>query len=103
MSMNALEAYYRERARAPAAESYTRELLDGGTKKCAKKLGEEVVEAIIAAMTESGERLVAELADVEYHLVVLLMSRGLTFAMVEEELQRRRAKSGLEEKASRQS
>ena len=66
-----------------------------------KKLGEELIETVIAATGESDERLVSEAADVVYHLVVLLLSRKLSFAMVEEELQRREGKSGLAEKAAR--
>jgi phosphoribosyl-ATP pyrophosphohydrolase len=76
-------------------------LLDKGTAKCAKKFGEEAIEAAIAAVAESDERLIAESADVLYHLLVLLMSRGLSVAAVEKELQRREGQSGLAEKAAR--
>lgn len=103
MSLNLLEARLRERAKAPPTESYTRQLLDKGTVKCAKKLGEEAVELIIASVSEGDERVVAECADVIYHMLVMLLSRGLSFSLVEEELQRREGKSGLQEKASRQS
>jgi phosphoribosyl-AMP cyclohydrolase / phosphoribosyl-ATP pyrophosphohydrolase len=99
--IRALEVRLNERAKASPQESYTRQLLDKGVGKCAKKFGEEALEAVIAAVGESDERLIAESADVMYHLLVLLMSRGLSFAAVEVELQRREDKSGLAEKASR--
>jgi len=100
-SLRLLEQRLRERAKAPATESYTRQLLNKGTARCAKKLGEESVEAVIAAVVESDERLIAECADVVYHLLVLLLSRDLSFSSVEEELQRRERRSGLQEKALR--
>ena len=96
-----LEVRLGERAKASAQESYTRKLLDKGVGGCAKKLGEEAVEVIIAATSEDDTRLVAESADMMYHLLVLLMSRGLNFTAVEEELHRREAQSGLAEKAGR--
>ena len=61
------------RAPRPApSESYTRKLLDKGVAQCAKKFGEEAVETVIAAVGEDRERLIAEAADVLYHLLVLL-------------------------------
>ena len=96
-----LEHRLKKRAKASPEESYTRQLLDKGTAKCAKKFGEEAVETAMAAVAESDERLIAESADVMYHLLVLLMSRGLSFAAVEAELQRREGQSGLAEKAAR--
>ena len=56
--------------------SYTRKLLDRGVDHCAKKLGEEAVEAAIAAVAEDREGLVREAADVLYHLLVVLHVRG---------------------------
>jgi phosphoribosyl-ATP pyrophosphohydrolase len=91
-----------ERARASGEESYTRKLLDKGIAHIAKKLGEEGVETAIAAVAEDRERLIAEAADLLYHLVVLLEARGVTLAEVEAALATRTGKSGLEEKASRQ-
>ncbi len=100
-NLGVLEHRLKQRAKASATESYTRQLLDKGTAKCAKKFGEEAVETVMAAVAESGERLVAESADVVYHLLVLLISRGLTFEMVEKELRRREGQSGLAEKSTR--
>ena len=96
-----LEQRVRARAQAPGESSYTRQLLDKGVAHCAKKFGEEAVEAVLAAVGEDRERLIAESADTLYHLLVLLEARGVTLAEVEALLETRTKKSGLEEKASR--
>ncbi|MGB7259650.1 MAG: phosphoribosyl-ATP diphosphatase [Pseudolabrys sp.] len=96
-----LEKRVHERANASAAESYTRTLLDKGVAHCAKKLGEEAVETTIAAVQEDKGRLIAESADLLYHLLVVLTARGVTLAEVEAVLEKRTAQSGHEEKASR--
>jgi phosphoribosyl-ATP pyrophosphohydrolase len=96
-----LEKRIQERASASADKSYTRQLLDKGVAHCAKKFGEEAVEAVIAAIGEDKERMTGEAADVLYHLLVLLEARGVTLAEVEALLETRTKKSGLEEKASR--
>ena len=96
-----LEQRIHDRAKAPTEESYTRKLLDKGAAQCAKKFGEEAVEAVLAAVSEDRECLTAEAADVLYHLLVLLHSRDVTLAEVEALLESRTKKSGLEEKASR--
>ena len=96
-----LEQRINSRASASAEESYTRKLLDKGVAQCAKKFGEEAVEAVIAAAGEDRERLIGEAADVFYHLLVMLHARGVTLAEVEQLLETRTKKSGLEEKASR--
>src|SRR5437660_9781952 len=89
------------RAASSGEASYTKKLLDKGAEHCAKKFGEEAVEAVIAAITNDRAHLVAESADVIYHLLVLLKSRGVTLDDVEAALAQRTSKSGLEEKASR--
>jgi phosphoribosyl-ATP pyrophosphohydrolase len=81
--------------------SYTRKLLDRGVAHCAKKLGEEAIETALAAVGEERERLIAEAADLVYHLVVVLHARGVALAEVEAALAARIGQSGLEEKASR--
>jgi phosphoribosyl-ATP pyrophosphohydrolase/phosphoribosyl-AMP cyclohydrolase len=78
-----------DRAERRPAGSYTAELLDAGTGACARKVGEEAVELAVAALDESDERVVEEAADVIYHLYVLLASRGIDLAQVEDELSRR--------------
>lgn len=84
-----------------AEVSYTGTLISAGTQKCAKKFGEEAVEAVIAATSGNNLELVKETADVLYHLLVMLRSEGVMLEDVMMELQRRTAQSGLEEKASR--
>ena len=96
-----LEQRVKERAKASADVSYTRRLLDKGVSHCAKKFGEEAIEAVMAAVGEDRERLIGEAADTLYHLLVLLEARGVKLAEVEALLETRTKKSGLEEKASR--
>jgi phosphoribosyl-ATP pyrophosphohydrolase len=96
-----LAARVKERAQAGAGTSYTRSLLDKGVAHCAKKLGEEAIETALAAVGEDRERLVAEAADLLYHLLVVLEARGVALAEVEAALAQRTAQSGLEEKAAR--
>ena len=96
-----LEKRVQARASESAEVSYTRKLLDRGVDHCAKKLGEEAVEAAIAAVGDDRQGLVREAADVLYHLLVLLHARGITLDEVEAELGARSRQSGLEEKASR--
>ncbi len=102
-TLHDLEKRVQERARESAEVSYTRKLLDRGVAQCAKKLGEEAVEAAIAALSEDKQRVVAEAADVLYHLLVVLHARGITLDEVEAELGTRTRQSGLDEKASRKS
>lgn len=89
------------RARAAPSESYTAKLLSGGPAKPAKKLGEEAVEAAIAAVQGDRAGLVTEAADVLYHLVVVLKAGGIDLDEVMAELERRTAQSGIAEKAAR--
>ena len=96
-----LEKRVRERAQASAAESYTRSLIDKGVAHCAKKLGEEAIETGLAAVQEDKGRLIAEAADLLYHLLVLLEARGVSLDEVEAALEKRTAQTGHEEKASR--
>lgn len=91
----------RSRRDDTAAKSYTRQLLDGGPAKCAKKFGEEAVEAVIAAVHQDDAALRAEAADVLYHLLVVLEVRNVALADVLAVLEGRMGTSGLAEKASR--
>ncbi len=96
-----LEKRVHERAKVSAKDSYTRALIDKGVAHCAKKLNEEAFEAGMAAVQETKRRLIAESADLLYHLLVLLKARGVTLAKVEAELAKRTKRSGHAEKASR--
>jgi phosphoribosyl-ATP pyrophosphohydrolase len=98
-----LTATIASRRSASAENSYTKSLLEKGVGACARKMGEEAVETIIAALSEDNGKLCAEAADLIYHLLVLLEARNLPFEAVLEELDRRTSQSGLAEKASRNS
>lgn len=89
------------RSAAVTGASYTRQLLDAGPIGCAKKLGEEAIETVIAGAGETEEKLKEEAADLLYHLLVLLESRSVSFDDVLRVLERRGGTSGLEEKAGR--
>ena len=86
---------------ALADTSYTRQLLDAGPARCARKLGEEAVETVIAAISQGPDELRAEAADLLYHLLVLLEARGVRLADVLTTLESRMGQSGLAEKAAR--
>ncbi len=81
--------------------SWTARLLLGPKEKTIEKFGEEAIEAIVAAGTGRRDRLVAESADVLYHLLVMLAAHEISFGDVISELERREGLSGVAEKASR--
>jgi len=78
-----------ERAQSRPEGSYTAKLLAEGVPAVARKVGEEAVEVMVAALSESDERVVSEAADLVYHLYVLLAARNLDIAALEDELARR--------------
>jgi phosphoribosyl-ATP pyrophosphohydrolase len=96
-----LAATIKARRSETADKSYTRQLLDAGPERCAKKFGEEAVEAVLAGVDADPAHLTAEAADVIYHLLVLLESRGVALADVLAVLDQRSGSSGLDEKAAR--
>jgi phosphoribosyl-ATP pyrophosphohydrolase len=98
-----LEATLRERRAADPAQSYVAALHAKGVPQIARKLGEEAVETIVAALAGDAKALTAEAADLLFHLLVLLDAKGLSFADVLVELERRKGLSGIAEKASRSS
>lgn len=100
-TLERLAATIQARRSESSAKSYTRQLLDAGPEKCAKKFAEEAAETVIAAVSQSEAALAAEAADTLYHLLVLLESRGVTLGDVYAVLEKRMGTSGLDEKASR--
>jgi len=92
-----------QRAESEPSTSYTAKLLSDGKERCAKKFGEEAVEAAIAGATGNKEELAAETADVLYHLLVLLEATGVSLDDVSAILSQRDGVSGLAEKAARKS
>jgi phosphoribosyl-ATP pyrophosphohydrolase len=91
----------RSRRTAVPDGSYTRQLLDAGPARAAKKFGEEAVEFAIAAASGTTTEVSSEAADVLYHLLVVLESRGVEWRDVTAVLEQRTARSGLAEKAAR--
>jgi phosphoribosyl-ATP pyrophosphohydrolase len=91
----------RDRRSATSAASYTKSLLDAGPERCARKFGEEAIEAVVAAIAGDEQALAAEAADVLYHLLVLLESRGIPWEDVAALLRARQGTSGHAEKLAR--
>ncbi|MBR9844442.1 MAG: phosphoribosyl-ATP diphosphatase [Rhodobacteraceae bacterium] len=89
------------RAEADPDSSWTAKLLAKGPEKCAEKFGEEAIEAIIEAVKDNRDGLISESADVLFHLLVMLQSRGVSLDEVLAELARRQGTSGIAEKAAR--
>ncbi len=102
-SLKDLAAIIAKRAQSTAEASYTKSLLDGGPARAAKKMGEEAVETVIAAIEGDRKALVSESADLLYHLLVVLQACGVPLEDVLNELQRRTSQSGHEEKSARKS
>lgn len=104
-SLSDLETIVAARAAVTDGTSWTAKLVAKGMPVAAKKLGEEAVETVIAAvqMGEEGddESLIAESADLLYHWLVVLKIAGVPLEAVMAELERRTAQSGLQEKAAR--
>ena len=100
-SLSDLEAIIAARATSGAANSWTAKLIAGGMPKASRKLGEEAVETVVAALSGSRDDLVSESADLLYHWLVVLAVAGVPLADVMAELERRTAMSGVEEKAAR--
>lgn len=96
-----LEKIVAERGKASPEESWTAKLLAGGPERAAKKFGEEAVETVIAAVQGDKQALIAESADLLYHLLVVLSSRDVALQDVMSQLEVRTARSGLAEKAAR--
>jgi phosphoribosyl-ATP pyrophosphohydrolase/phosphoribosyl-AMP cyclohydrolase len=84
-----LESVIADRKANPKESSYTSALFRGGMEKISQKVGEEATETIVAALGQSDERVVSEVADLMYHTLVLLAARGLRLEDVEAELERR--------------
>lgn len=96
-----LESTIAQRRSASPEESYVAKLLSRGAPVIARKLGEESIETIVAALTGTREELVGEAADVLFHLLVLLAAKDVALSEVLAVLDRREGTSGLAEKAAR--
>src|SRR4051812_35937805 len=100
-SLDRLEAIIRERRDGDPATSYVARLARDGRAKIARKLGEEAIETLVAALADDRAATTSEAADLVFHLLVLLADMGLSLSDVIAELERREGVSGIAEKASR--
>ncbi len=87
--VDALFAVIQARRDSPPEDSYTARLFAGGLPRITQKVGEEAVEVLVAAHSQSDERLIAEFADLVYHSLVLLAYRGLSPDDIRAELEKR--------------
>ena len=99
--LDRLHAQVLARKDVDPAKSYTAKLLNEGTPKCAKKVGEEAVEVAVAALSGTPKERIAESADLLYHLCVLWVAAGIDPKDVYAELTAREGRSGLDDKAAR--
>jgi phosphoribosyl-ATP pyrophosphohydrolase len=96
-----LERIVASRARSGDPESWTAKLFASGMERAAKKLGEEAVETVIAALGSDTKAVVSESADLLYHWLVVLAIAGVPLSDVMAELERRTGQTGIREKAAR--
>ena len=97
--LDQLHQLIQTRERERPANSYTTYLFDEGLDKILKKVGEESAETIIAAKNDDGGRLASEVSDLVYHLLVLLVARGVTLEEIARELGQRRKAGVTSERA----
>ncbi len=88
-----LEQVLQQRLQQPPEQSYTRRLMDRGIARIAQKVGEEGVESALAAVCETDDGLKGELADLFYHVLVLLKARGLELEDILQTLDQRHRKT----------
>jgi len=103
-SKRTLEGLYtviESRRNADPEESYTAKMFAGGVGAITRKVGEESLEVIIAALRETPQHVVAESADLLYHLLILWVEQGIRLEDVYEELESRSGTSGVAEKEAR--
>ncbi len=89
MNLDDLYQIICQRRDNPSAQSYTARLIAQGEDEIVKKVGEEAIEVIVAVKGQTDERVISEMADLIYHSLVLLASRGIPWSAVEGELRRR--------------
>jgi phosphoribosyl-ATP pyrophosphohydrolase len=101
-TLSRLAATIAARRDADPETSWVAKLNARGVPVIARKLGEEAIETVVAALSGTREELVGEAADVLFHLLVLLDAKGVPLSEVLAELDRREGTSGVAEKASRE-
>ncbi len=100
-NLKKLDQIIADRLNSDPQKSYSAKLLKKGVPQCAKKFGEEAFEIAISAVENDKNGVKNEAADVLYHLLILLRASGVSLDDVMDELQKRTARSGIEEKLSR--
>ncbi len=90
MSLNSLYATILDRKENPKEGSYTSSLFAEGLPRMAQKVGEEGTEVVVAALSQENVRLVEELADLAYHVLVLMAAKGVSPQDVAAELEKRK-------------
>ena len=90
-----------KRKQSSPEKSYVAYLMDGGTDLILKKICEESAEVIIAAKNENKVEQIHELADLWFHMLVLMGQKGITLKDISQELEKRFGQSGFDEKANR--
>lgn len=100
-TLSRLAATIAARRDADPASSWVAKLNAHGVPVIARKLGEEAIETVVAALSGSREELIGEAADTLFHLLVLLDAKGVAWDEVLAELERREGTSGIDEKAAR--
>ena len=100
-TLSRLEQVIKERRGASPDESYVAKLMAQGLPELARKVGEEAVETLVAAISYEKEEVIGEAADLLFHLLILLDARNVKLADVLAELDSREGMSGLAEKAAR--
>ncbi len=90
MKINELYATIQNRQSNPSETSYTASLFAKGMPRIAQKVGEEATEVVVAALAQDDARLVEEIADLTYHVLVLMAARGISPQTVEIELEKRK-------------
>ena len=91
--MNLLNELYQTletRKSANPASSYTARLMQSGEDEIVKKIGEEAIEVILAVKGQGDQRIVEEIADLTYHVLVLMVSKGITLQDISNELDKRK-------------
>ncbi|CDN29351.1 phosphoribosyl-ATP diphosphatase [Lactiplantibacillus plantarum] len=93
-NMEELYELIKQRKATPKKGSYTDYLFTKGLDKILKKVGEESTEVIVAAKNPGDDELTYETADLLYHVLVLLVERGVSFDQIKQELAKREGKMG---------
>ena len=99
--LNQLCDVLEQRKNADPSESYTAKLFSEGNDSILKKVGEETTEVVIASKSGKNDDIIHEIADLWFHLLILLKHHNLDISDVYAELEKRFGLSGIEEKANR--